>query len=323
MKRILLSTLLVVLFAGMSLAQTPIAHWPLDGNTQEIINNKHGIPSTAGVSWVNDPGKGQCLLLDGVEGIVTLPSVIWESEADTNTTITCWFNWAGGGNWQRVYSLGIADPAWKLMYFCPRDGWDGNNVHVTFHAFEPDQWYDFLGDWGNMAFDTVLTNKWYFAAVVMKEDSIKIWIDDMLVTAEDSVYVTPQKIQAGDSSINVLGQSHWADPTFNGMIDDFRIYGEALTNEQILALYAEGAVGIQAQKTSLDLNLYGLEGRIQYSPFDESKVSNVAVYSLTGRLLYRSDRISDLKTRQYSPGIYLVTVTVGNERISKKVALLY
>ncbi|MBN2699470.1 MAG: T9SS type A sorting domain-containing protein [Bacteroidales bacterium] len=321
MKHSLLSIFLGILFAGTTLAQTPIAHWPLDGNTQEIIGNKHGVPSTGGVSWANDPVRGQCLQLDGVEGMVTLPSVIWESEADTNTTITCWFNWAGGADWQRIYSLGIADPVWQLMYFCPRDGWDDHNLHVTFHAFEPDQWYDYVGAWGNMDFDTVDINRWYFAAVILKEDSIKIWIDDKLVTAEDSVYVTPQKIQPPDA-INVLGKSHWADPLYNGMIDDFRIYGEALTNAQVLALYEEGTAGIRNQKAGMNLNFYGVKGRIEYSPFDESRVSNVAVYSITGRLLFRSDRISDLKSRQFNPGIYLVTVTDGNEHFAKKVALL-
>lgn len=321
MKKSLLSLLVMVLFAGMAMAQTPIAHWPLDGNTMEIINNKHGIPSTGGVSWVTDPAMGQCVKLDGVEGIITLPSVIWETEADTNTTITCWFNWAGGGNWQRVYSLGLGDPAWKLMYLCPRDGWDAHNLHVTFHAFEPDQWYDYVGAWGNMDFDTVLTDRWYFTAVILKEDSLKIWVDNKLVTAEDSVYVTPQKIQAGDTSVNVLGKSHWADPTYNGMIDDFRIYGEALTNEQVLALYKERAVGIKQQVTDMDLKFYAVDRRIEYTPVDERRVSNVAVYNITGKLLFRSERLSDLKTQQFNPGIYLVTVKNGTERFTAKVAV--
>ncbi|MBL7113279.1 MAG: T9SS type A sorting domain-containing protein [Bacteroidales bacterium] len=323
MRTILLSFLVVLFFASSSNSQ--IAHWPLDGNTQEIIDGKHGVPSTSGVSWVNDPIKGQCVQLDGVEGIITLPSVIWENETDTNTTITCWFNWAGGSNWQRVYSLGIADGAWKLMYFCPRDGWDGNNLHVTFHAFEPDQWYDFLGDWGNMEFDTVVTDQWYFSAVVLKGDSLKIWVNDVLVTATDSVFVTPQKMQAGDTSINVLGQSHWAaDATFNGMIDDFRIYGEALTNEEVRALYSAAGVPnkINEVKTGFAISLYGQNGRIMYSNVDERSVSNVSVYSITGSLMFSSQNISELRNKQFKPGIYLVSVESGAERVTKKVAVI-
>ena len=319
--RITLLSILVVLFCA-SAGYSQIAHWPLNGNTQEIIGGKHGIPSTAGVSWVtDDPQRGSVLKLDGVEGIVTLPSVIWQNDADTNTTITCWYNWAGGANWQRVYSLGMADPVWKLMYLCPRDGWDDNNLHITFHAFEPDQWYDYVGAWGNMDFDTTTPGVWYFTAIVLKEDSLKIWVNNKIVTAEDSIYVTPQKIQAADSSINVLGASHWADATFNGMIDDFRIYGEALTDAEILALFNEGNVGVGDAKAPPEINLYGFDGRIMYSNVDESSVSEVSVYNITGSLLFRTQDISKLPAERFNSGIYLVNVRHKGEVITRKVAV--
>jgi hypothetical protein len=169
MRTLLLSVAVLLFYVGTVSAQAQlIAHWPLNGNTQEVVNNLHGIPSATGVSWINDdPQRGQCVMLDGVSGIINLPSEIWTTPEDTNTTITCWFNWAGGADWQRVYSLGRGDPVWKLMYFCPRDGWDDHNLHVTFHAFEPDTWYDYVGAWGNMDFDTVTPGKWYFAAVII------------------------------------------------------------------------------------------------------------------------------------------------------------
>jgi hypothetical protein len=327
MKITLLSILVVLFCAGTSFAQTQmIAHWPLDGNTQEVVNGKHGVPSPAGVSWVNDdPQRGQVMKLDGISGTVKLPSVLWTNPADTNTSITCWFNMKETDSlsvWMRVYSLGIADPAWKNMYLCPRDGWDDHQLHVTFHAFEPDQWYDYLGAWNNMDFDTVTPGKWYFTAVILKEDSLKIWVNDKLVTAEDSVYVTPQKIQAGDTSINVIGQSHWADPLFNGMIDDFRIYGDALTNAEVRALFDEGIVGTGNLVKELPINLYGQFGKIMYSNVDESSVTEVSVYSITGSLLFRTGKISELPSRSFNSGIYLVNVRQGQQLISRKVAVL-
>jgi hypothetical protein len=323
MRTLLLSVAVLLFYVGTVSAQAQlIAHWPLNGNTQEVVNNLHGIPSATGVSWINDdPQRGQCVMLDGVSGIINLPSEIWTTPEDTNTTITCWFNWAGGADWQRVYSLGRGDPVWKLMYFCPRDGWDDHNLHVTFHAFEPDTWYDYVGAWGNMDFDTVTPGKWYFAAVILKEDSLKIWINNKIVTAEDSVYVTPQKIQAGDTSINVLGQSHWADPTFNGMIDDFRIYDDALTDEEVLALYEEGNVSVPKVKQETEINLYGLDGKIMYSNIDENSVRNVSVYSITGSLLFRSDRISELQHTRFMPGVYIVRMVKDGSLLAKKVVI--
>ena len=323
MRTLLLSVLVLLFCVTTASAQAElIAHWPLDGNTQEIINGLHGIPSASGVSWVSDdPQRGQVLMLDGVSGIVQLPSEIWTVPEDTNTTITCWFNWAGGADWQRVYSFGIADPVWKLVYFCPRDGWDGHNLHVTFHAFQPDTWYDYLGDWGNMDFDTVTPGIWYFSAVILKDNTLKIWVNNKLVTDEDSVYVTPQKIQSGDSSINVLGQSHWADATYNGMIDDFRIYNDALTDEEVLALYEEGNVSVPNIKPKADINLYGLDGKIRYSNVNENSVREVKVYSVTGSLLFRSDRIADLQHTKFIPGVYIVKMSKDGAYLSRKVVI--
>lgn len=323
MRTLLLSVIVLLFCAGTVSAQAElIAHWPLDGSTQEVINNLHGIASATGVGWVaDDPQRGHVLQLDGVSGVVTLPSEIWTVPEDTNTTITCWFNWAGGANWQRVYSLGYGDPVWRLMYFCPRDGWDDNNLHVTFHAFQPDQWYDYVGAWGNMDFDTVTPGVWYFSAVILKENTLKIWINNKLVTDEDSVYVTPQKIQAGDSSINVLGQSHWADATYNGMIDDFRIYDDALTDEEVLALYEEGNVTVPPVKPRADISFYGLDGKIMYTNVDESSISNVRVFSVTGSLLFRTNRISDLQHTNFNPGVYIVKMSKDGISLSKKVVI--
>jgi hypothetical protein len=145
--------------------------------------------------------------------------------------------------------------------------------------------------------------------------------NNKIVTAEDSVYVTPQKIQAGDTSINVLGQSHWADPTFNGMIDDFRIYDDALTDEEVLALYEEGNVSVPKVKQEAEINLYGLDGKIMYSNIDENSVRNVSVYSITGSLLFRSDRISELQHTRFMPGVYIVRMVKDGSFLAKKVVI--
>jgi hypothetical protein len=324
MRTALLSILFLLFCAASGYAQAQlIAHWPLDGNTQEIINGKHGVPSASGVSWVtDDPQRGQVMQLDGVAGTVTLPEEIWTDPADTNTTITCWYNFAGGANWQRVFSLGKADPAWALMYYCPRDG-DDNQLHITFHpAAPPDIWYDFVGRRGNMDFDTVQYYKWYFTAIIIDQYTLKVWLNDKLIVDEDSVYVTPQKFQPA-GSINVLGQSHWAaDATFNGMIDDFRIYDGPLTEAEVLALFYEGNTAVPEVRKGSQINLYGFDGGIMYSNVDERSVTDVAVYSITGSLLFRSHRISDLPGKKLQPGVYLVNVRENNELITKKVAVL-
>ena len=314
MKTLLLSTMLTVFVASMLVAQTPIAHWPLDGDAIDIIGNKQATLQ-GGVSWISDNERGDCAKFNGTDGYIQLPSVIWESKTDTNTTITCWFNWAGGANWQRVYSLGYLGGTSPLMYFCPRDGATNHTLRVTFHT---DNWYDFFGD-SFTDFDTITRNQWYFSAVVIKAHTVKVFINENIIMDKSSVPVTPQRIQAADTSNNVLGKSHWADATFNGMIDDFRIYGEALTDEQVLALYSPTA--INEISSGLSLDFYGKNGRILYNSIDERSISDISVYNLSGTILFSSNKLSDLTNQRFEPGIYLISVTSGKEHFTKKVAL--
>lgn len=326
-KILLLSTLLMVFFAGIIMAQSTIAYWPLDNNANDVIGGKNGTV-VGGVQFLNDPDRGDVAYFDGVDGIIELPSLLYgdttEIKSIANTTICCWLNWEGGGAWQRVYSLGNSTGLWRMLYFCPHDGWDPPGFHVTAHNGLTDTWYDFAHSWGSFTdFDTVTPGEWYYSAVVLGDVGMKIYMNGVKIVDADSIDISPATIQEADSSYNVIGKSHWDDPTYMGMIDDFAIFGEELSEERIIELYNGGpVVGIKEINTNMTLNFYGSNGRILYTAIDdESKISNVSVYSLPGKVLFSSNRISDLKTRQFNTGIYLVSAIVGDKRIVNKVAL--
>lgn len=322
-KILLLSTLLMVFFAGILLAQ-PIAHWPLDDNANDIIGGKNGTV-VGGVQFLNDAERGDVAYLDGVDGIIELPSVLYEDTTIASTTIGCWFNWEGGANWQRVYSLGLPGGLWRMLYFCPKDGWDLPGFHVTAHDGLTDSWYDYAYDWGSFTdFDTITPGEWYHSAVVLGDAGIQIYMNGVKIVDADSVDISPANIQEADSSYNVIGASHWADDdTYMGMIDDFAIWDYALSDAQIAGLAAGNPVGIKdIINNSMTLNFYGSNGRILYTAInDESEISNVTVYSLSGKVLFSSNRISDLTTRQFDTGIYLVSAILSDKRIVNKVAL--
>jgi len=69
------------------------------------------------------------------------------------------------------------------------------------------------------------------------------------------------------------------------------------------------------------MSLYGLDGKIMYSNLDESSVRAVSVYSVTGSLLFRSDRISDLQYTRFTPGVYIVRMAKDGAFLTKKVVI--
>jgi hypothetical protein len=308
MKKSLLFVLVAAVFTAAGFSQ--VAHWPLDSDTRDIVGINHGTPTLNGVSFVNDPVRGDVMLLDGVEGFVTLPSNLLKDM--DNATITCWFNFYGGAIWQRVWSFGHIDDPWAMLYFCPRDGWEGNNMHVTVLGLGRN-WRD----WNPTVVDTLV---WHFAAAVFDADTFKFFLDDEMVIRNDSVPATPNEIMC-DPNEAYLGKSHWADATYNGMIDDVRIYDVALSDAEVLALYAEGAVSVPEVRAEPDVILWAYNGRIQYGGVKEADVSSVRVYSITGQLVFQSEELFRLRENRFDPGLYVVNLVATEGIISKKVMI--
>lgn len=308
MKKTLLFVIVAALFTAAGFSQ--LVHWPLDTDTRDVVGVNHGTPSLNGVSFVNDAVRGDVMLLDGVEGIVTLPSNLF-SGLD-HATLTCWFNFSGGANWQRVWSFGHIDDPWAMFYFSPRDGWDDNNMHVTILG-SGREWRD----WNPVVVDTLT---WHFAAAVFDADTFKFFLNDEMVIRHDSVPATPNELMT-DPNEGYLGKSHWADATFNGMIDDVRIYDKALSDEEILALFESTNVGVQEEKLIKDIAVWAYDGRIYFGGSDASDYTDVRVHSITGQLVHLSGSLSELKQDRFSPGIYIVNLRSKDGIISRKVMI--
>ncbi len=327
MKKNLLLFMFVLFFASIIKSQTPIAQWPLDDNANDIIGSKNGTV-VGGVQFLNDPDMGDVAYFDGVDGIIELPTSIFgdttEIKSIANATICCWFNWEGGAAWQRVYSLGNSTGIWRMLYFCPHDGWDPPGFHVTVHNGLTDTWSDFAHSSGSFTdFDTITPGEWYHSAVVLGDVGIKIYMNGAKIVDADTIDISPATIQEADSSYNVIGASHWADPTFMGMVDDFRIYSEALTDAQVLELYNERiGTGINEENIIHSIHFYSVDGRIRYTNINGINISKVTVYGITGNLLFSTKHISELDTQQFRSGIYLISVESDRELFTSKVMIV-
>jgi hypothetical protein len=306
--------LLFVLAAGISAAgYSQVVHYPLDSDTRDAVGSNHGTPSLNGVSFVNDEVRGDVLLLDGVDGIVTLPSDMLAGM--DNATISCWFNFAGGGLWQAVYSFGHINDPWAVFRLNPRSGLaPGGTLGVTILGYLRN-WRDFTTE------NPIDTLKWYFSCAVFDADTFRFYLNDSLIFRNDSVPATPDEIMC-DPNEAYLGKSLWEDPNYNGMIDDFRIYDVALSEQEVHDLYiSTGGTSVPEAKVLRDVTLWGYAGKIYYAGVDEAAVREVRVHSITGQLVHISDRITGLRDLRFQPGLYIVNLTDEEGVLSKKVMI--
>ena len=78
-----------------------------------------------------------------------------------------------------------------------------------------------------------LPTGWHHVAVVIdgKSKNLKIFLDGEVVADASTLYTLKE---LGNTTLNYLGRSQYEDPYFNGTIDDFRIYNEALPQARII-----------------------------------------------------------------------------------------
>ncbi len=203
-----------------------VGHWKLDETTGTVAadSSGNGLNGTVqgGATWA--AGKiGGALRTDGTDDYVELgnPAALDLSGAG-QATIAAWINVAvtknhnaifTKGEWRAAYSLSI-----KGDTAPPNRLWTGNDTSV-FSA------------------DPVPLNEWTHVAVTIRGDLTNFYINGKLNGPADQDRGEPI-----DNSVRTaaIGREDRNGTTprwyFNGLLDDVRVYNEALPEEQIQAL---------------------------------------------------------------------------------------
>lgn len=81
-------------------------------------------------------------------------------------------------------------------------------------------------------------NKWVHVDVVHTEEETIIYLDGQEINRQGSAFALTDIL--GEQSVLQLGKANWGKGEYGkGLIDNFRVYGEALNAEQITQQYAE------------------------------------------------------------------------------------
>ena len=178
--------------------------------------------------------SGNQLVLDGSGG-VNLPSNVLDPELQS-VTIEFWFEVSTVVSWQRVFDFGetVGGSGGNTMFYSPTSG--GNDSRFV------------IGTNGAPSYSTgedmvmgpaVAVNTPTHVACVYDGGMkmIKLYQDGELL---DSISTT-MPLSGVARVFAYIGDSvYTVDPSFNGSIDEFRIYDTALTDEEVLASYGEG-----------------------------------------------------------------------------------
>lgn len=173
-------------------------------------------------------GTGE-VALDGNDQFVNLPNGIVSQLQ--SATFEAWVDWAGSSQWQRIFDFGSSDEAENTtgfgqtyLFLTPRA--TGNSVRVTFSPAGSNA--EIQVD----APDQLPADSEHHVAVVVDSQghTLSLYIDGALA---NSAPFQNQLSELSDVN-NWLGRSQFVnDPAFAGSLLEFRIYGAALSAEQI------------------------------------------------------------------------------------------
>jgi hypothetical protein len=91
---------------------------------------------------------------------------------------------------------------------------------------------------------SLTSGQWYHVAITLTGSSGTMYVDGVPVATNNSMTLAPSDL--GVTTQNYLGDSQYGnDPPLFGNIDDFRIYAEALSAEQIADIAAAAAAAVQ------------------------------------------------------------------------------
>ncbi|GJI97749.1 hypothetical protein RugamoR57_44670 [Duganella caerulea] len=211
----------------------------------------HGHAATLadGAAWAaGRTGQASALVLNGSGAHASLPANIVDTVGDF--TIAAWVYWNGGQTWARIFDFGCNTE--HYMFLSPRTGRGTMGFVASLNGGD--------GEFRLDAPAALPAAQWVHVAVTLRGTDCALYLNGAQVQSAGGMIIPP--FQIGHTTQNWLGRSQFAaDTTFNGMIDDFRIYNGAMDAAGIAAL-SSSAPSVVMFDIDTDVGAVGLPGGV-------------------------------------------------------------
>ena len=212
----------------------PVLQYTFDGNKQLADQNgKNELKLSGGASVTDDGNKGKGLLLDGTDGYAELPDNILSSDM----TITTWVKINKFTTWGRVFDFGTDSN--QNFFFAPYSG-GASRLEIKNGATVDtmDCTQETAKDWVNYA-------------ITIKGDTVSYYRNGRLIKSKSGI----KDISELTNTANYIGKSHYdGDAYLSAVVDDFRVYNTALSQDEILKVMADGEINADVMLDSYAIN---------------------------------------------------------------------
>jgi hypothetical protein len=158
------------------------------------------------------------------KGYATLPTDLLDGFCEV--TVATWVYIKSSPNWQRVWDFGRDTTTY--MFLTTNNGGQSLKFAITIDGNQSES---------SVTTDGLPLNVWKHVALVLGSSGATLFVDGQQKANNPSVKLRPADLGSGLK--NYIGQSQFStDPYLDGGIDEFRVYGRALSAAEIQALFA-------------------------------------------------------------------------------------
>lgn len=173
-------------------------------------------------------GSGSGVQLDGAKAHVVLPAGLLAGLEELSVSV--WARVDRLVNNSRVFDLG--HNANTYLFLNPRTGSNRARMGLKLAGMDGEDFVDGNGP--------LPEGRWMHIAATLGAGAARLYLDGELFGSNESLRLSP--LALGATQHNYLGRSqNVKHPYFPGAVDDFRLYGRALTADDVKALHAAGA----------------------------------------------------------------------------------
>ncbi|MBN2275139.1 MAG: T9SS type A sorting domain-containing protein [Bacteroidales bacterium] len=318
MKTKLLFLALVVISGSLLAQPEPSSYFPFDDNLLDQMENVTSqAEGTVPPTIVADADRGNVLSFPGGGNDdgnrITLSTNAYN--AFDAVTYNLWIKANALDTWSRFFTFGTEGVSGAAVEYwsTPANGRLAQRMSVTIDEGTDDPGVEVpFGD------ATIETGKWYMFTAALDETHCKLWVDG--VVAGDSAHAGT-KPSSQTIEVAYLGKSVWPDPILNGYIDNFKIFGSFLSDDDVAALYAAEATGVKKASEALNMVVYTHNNQIIVNDPANVGINSVKVYNMAGALVLQDDNCTGVIRHDLPANLYIVKVQTRKGDFITKVSL--
>jgi hypothetical protein len=319
----------VALFSQVKPAASDQRHlWNFEDDTpMDQIGEAHGEPDEVatihnGVLDLTDTAKNQ--------GYLSLPADVINLKNYKAVSIEIWclpYTSLNSPNPNMLWSFGQAGSVGRNYLFFTPGRW-GTGVAARMSVGEDAPWanedgLNFSANIGDSA--------WHHYVVTIDTNNImRLYVDGSLLKYGDNSSPAIDTLDANHVLSKVsnesafIGRSVYADPTWKGLIELYAIWGTALSEDNVLWLYQQGAkrsaiVGVTtATRQPHSYTVVAKDNHLYIPQLSANTTIQISIYNTMGALVYQNLKFRNGDAVGLKEGMYIARMKIDNNFITAK-----